>query len=82
MYFIRSCDVGLGTRLIDTGPAAVSLISKGVWTQLVKRDSALVLDQWSGKELVRVNGASLSICGSGNTDFVEGYSIYGHLHCN
>eukprot|EP00731_Ephydatia_muelleri_P033930 Em0042g9a len=36
-----------------------------VWTQLVNRDSTLVLEQWSGKKLVVVNGALLSICGCG-----------------
>ena len=51
--------------VVDTG-AAVSLIRKDVWTQLVNRDSTLVLEQWSGKKLVGVNGASLSICGCGN----------------
>ena len=51
--------------VVDTG-AAVSLIRKDVWTQLVNRDSTLVLEQRSGKKLVGVNGASLSICGCGN----------------
>ena len=32
--------------VVDTG-AAVSLICKDVWTQLVKRDNALVLEQKS-----------------------------------
>ena len=50
--------------VVDMG-AAVSLIRKDVWTQLVNRDSTLVLEQWSGKKLVGVNGASLSICGCG-----------------
>ena len=48
--------------VVDTGAA----IRKDVWTQLVNRDSTLVLEQWSGKKLVGVNGASLSICGCGN----------------
>ena len=69
--------------VVDNG-AAVSLIRKNVWTQLVNRDSTLVLEQWSGKKLVGVNGASLSICGCGNIQvlFKGTPFMHGHLHCN
>ena len=43
--------------------AAVSIIRKEVWTPLVKRDNALVLEQYSGKNLW---GSVVSICGCRN----------------
>ncbi|KAL5468942.1 hypothetical protein EMCRGX_G030102 [Ephydatia muelleri] len=45
--------------VIDTG-AAVSLVRRDVWEQIVKGDCALVLEQWAGRRLVGVNGAPLS----------------------
>ena len=54
----------------DTG-TAVPLISKGVWTQLVKRDNAFVLEQYS------CWGQWCSI-----DDLVKGQSICGNLHYN
>ena len=58
----------------------MSLICKDVWTQLVKRDNALVLEQYSEKKLVGVSAVPLFIrkCAG----FIKGQSIYGHLHCN
>ena len=68
--------------VVDTG-AAVSLIRKDVWTQLVNRDSTLVLEQWSGKKACRGQwGFIVYMWVWKHTGFVLGYSIYGHLHCN
>ena len=46
--------------IVNTG-AAVSLIRKDVWTPLVKRDNALVLEQYSGKKLVGVSGVYMRV---------------------
>ena len=48
--------------VIDTG-AAVSLVRRDVWEQIVKGDCTLVLEQWAGRRLVGVNGAPLSVSG-------------------
>ena len=42
--------------MIDTG-AAVSLVRRDVWMQIVKGDCTLDLEQWAGRRLVGVNGA-------------------------
>eukprot|EP00731_Ephydatia_muelleri_P014897 Em0008g617a len=66
----------LGTRganfVIDTG-AAVSLVRRDVWEQIVKGDCTLVLEQWAGRRLVGVNGAPLSVSGCKKVDiFLNG----------
>ncbi|KAL5502521.1 hypothetical protein EMCRGX_G009314 [Ephydatia muelleri] len=63
----------LGTRganfVIDTG-AAVSLVRRDVWEQIVKGDCTLVLEQWAGRRHV---GAPLSVSGCKKVDiFLNG----------
>eukprot|EP00731_Ephydatia_muelleri_P025168 Em0017g251a len=58
--------------VIDTG-AAVSLVRRDVWEQIVKGDCTLVLEQWAGRRLVGVNGAPLSVSGCKKVDiFLNG----------
>ena len=58
--------------MIDTG-AAVSLVRRDVWEQIVKGDCTLVLEQWAGRRLVGVNGAPLSVSGCKKVDiFLNG----------
>ena len=58
--------------MIDTG-AAVSLVQRDVWEQIVKGDCTLVLEQWAGRQLVGVNGAPLSVSGCKKVDiFLNG----------
>ena len=56
----------------------MSLICTDVWAQLVKRDNALVLEQYSGIKLVGVSGVPLSICGCGNVQVL----LKGSLACS
>ena len=48
--------------LVDTG-AAISLLSTDVWRRINTTGSPIVLQQWTGKKLVGVNGAPLCVKG-------------------
>ena len=72
-YRIRGVIGAVGVDfVIDTG-AAVSLVRRDVWEQIVKGDCTLVLEQWAGRRLVGVNGAPLSVSGCKKVDiFLNG----------
>eukprot|EP00731_Ephydatia_muelleri_P039166 Em1164g1a len=72
-YRIRGVIGAVGVDfVIDTG-AAVSLVRRDVWEQIVKGDCTLVLEQWAGRRLVAVNGAPLSVSGCKKVDiFLNG----------
>ena len=48
--------------LVDTG-AAISLLSTDVWRRINTTGLPIVLQQWTGKKLVGVNGAPLCVKG-------------------
>ena len=52
--------------LVDTG-AAVSLLNASVWKGINNTENHIVLQQWSGKKLVGVNGTPLSVKGCVHT---------------
>eukprot|EP00731_Ephydatia_muelleri_P027657 Em0019g530a len=52
--------------LVDTG-AAVSLLNASVWKGINNTETRIVLQQWSGKKLVGVNGTPLSVKGCVHT---------------
>ena len=68
--------------LVDTG-AAVSLLNASVWKGINNTETRIVLQQWSGKKLVGVNGTPLSVKGCVHTCVLIGgvLSLKGVLWC-
>ena len=66
--------------LVDTG-AVVSLLNASVWKGINNTETHTVLQQWSGKKLVGINGTPLSVKGCELVRLLGVLSLKGVLWC-